>query len=154
MVEDIFRAGQALRAAHDRDAFPQAVDAFAGRGRGGDVEVHVIRDHEVEMAVAVVVHEGAAGAPGLAGAGDTGFVADVGESAVAVVVVQHVVAVVSDIQVDVAVVVVVTDAHALSPAGVSEACFRRDIGEGAVVIVAVEMAGGARPREDLRAWCR
>ena len=65
VVQNIFRAGQAARAAHDRDAFPYAGRALPGSGRGGNVEVHVIGDHEVEMAVAVVVHESAAGTPEL-----------------------------------------------------------------------------------------
>ena len=42
------------------------------------------------MAVAIVIDEGAPGAPGFAVAGHAGFFADIGEATVAVVVVQHV----------------------------------------------------------------
>src|SRR6476620_1456502 len=91
------------------------------------------------MAVAVVVDEGAAGAPGFAGAGDAGFLADVGEGTVAVVPIQHIFSVVGDVEIGVTVVVVIADANALSPSGVGEAGFLGDVGEGAIVIVAVEM---------------
>ena len=91
------------------------------------------------MAVAVVIDEGAASAPGFAGAGDAGFFADVGERAVAVVVVEDVFSVVGDVEIFAAVVVVVADADALAPAGVQQAGFLGDVGERAVVIVVVEM---------------
>src|SRR6266849_3117468 len=95
-----------------------------------------------ESAVAVVVHESAAGAPGFAAAGDVCFFADVGEGAVSIVVIENVLAVVGDVEIVEAVVVIVPDAHALAPAGVSQASLFGDVGECAVVIVAVEMAGG------------
>src|SRR5260370_885203 len=68
------------------------------------------------------------------------FLADLGERAVAVVVVQNIFSVVSDVQIFEAVVVVIADAHPLAPAGVSQSGFFRHIGEGAVVIVVVEVA--------------
>src|SRR5580698_9890978 len=94
------------------------------------------------MAVAIVVDEGAAIAPGLARPGDAGFFAYVGESAVAIVVVQDIFSVVGDVEIFPAVVVIVADANALAPTGVSEAGFFRDVGEGAVVIIVVKMACG------------
>ena len=68
-----------MRAAHYRDTLPEAVGAFARAGRGCKIKVDIVGDHEIEVAVAVVVDEGAAGAPGFAGARDAGFVADFGE---------------------------------------------------------------------------
>ncbi len=93
------------------------------------------------MAVAIVVDEGAAVAPGLAGARDAGFFAYVGEGAVAVVVIEHIFSVIGDVEIFAAVVVVIADADALAPAGVREAGLFCDIGERAVAIVVVEMAG-------------
>src|SRR5579859_1272540 len=93
------------------------------------------------MAVAVVVYEGAAIAPGFAGACDACFLADVGESSVAVVAIEDVFAVVGDVEIFPAVIVIVADAGSLAPAGVGQAGFVRDIGESTVVIVMVEMAG-------------
>ena len=94
------------------------------------------------MPVAVVVHKSAPGPPRLAGTAHSCLVADVAKRAVPVVVVQHILAVVADVQIGVAVVVVVADAHALSPPGMHEPCLLRDIGEGAVVIISIEMIAG------------
>jgi len=93
------------------------------------------------MAVAVVVDEGAAVAPGFAGAADACFFADVGERAIAVVVIEDVFSVVGDVEIFPAIVVVIADANSLAPSGVSEAYFLGDVGERAVVIVVIEMAG-------------
>src|SRR2546425_7861309 len=68
------------------------------------------------------------------------FFTDLGESAVAIVVVQNIFAVVGDVQIFEAVVVVITDAHALAPTGVSQTGLCGDVGERAVMIVVIEMA--------------
>ena len=70
------------------------------------------------MAVAIVVDEGAAVAPGFSRAANAGFFADIGEGAVAVVVIEDVFAVVCAVEIFVAVVVVIADADTLAPAGV------------------------------------
>jgi len=141
VIENIFSAEQAGRAAGDHDAFVKAGAGF-GDGRGFQVEVDVIGDEEIEMAVAIVVHEGTAGVPALAGGGDAGFFADVGEGAVAIVVIENIFAEVGDEEIVETVVVVIADADALSPAGVREAGFGGDIGESAVAIIFEEMRGG------------
>src|SRR6266566_865695 len=66
--------------------------------------------------------------------------ADVGEGAVAVVVVEDVFAVVRDVEIFPAVVVVVADAYALAPPGVSQSGSCGDVGESAVMVVAIEVA--------------
>ena len=139
VVEDVFTTLQAGWAAGDLNAFVGAAGGF-GVGRGLDVEVDVVGDEEVEMAVAVVVEEGAAGVPTGGGLEEAGFGGDVGEGAVAVVAVEDVLAVVGDEEVVPAVVVVVADAAALSPAAAGEAGFSGDVGEGAVAVVLEEMA--------------
>jgi len=141
VIENIFSAKQAGRAAGDHDAFVKAGAGF-GDGRGFQIEINIIGDEEIKMAVAIVIHEGAAGVPALASAGDAGFFADVGESAVAVVVVENIFAEVGDEEIVETVVVVVADADGLSPAGMGEAGFGGDIGEGAVAIIFEEMRGG------------
>src|SRR5271169_422926 len=95
------------------------------------------------MAVFVVVDPGAAGVPACFGARleEAGTLGDVGEGAVAVVVIENVLAVVGDEEVVEAVVVVVADAAGLSPAGADvEAGTFGYIGEGAVAIVFEESA--------------
>ena len=68
VVEDVLAAGKAGRAAGDEHALVGAGAVF-GEGRGLEVEVDVVGDEEVEVAVAVVVDEGAAGVPADLGAG-------------------------------------------------------------------------------------
>ena len=81
------------------------------------IELDVIADEEIEMAVAIVVEEGAAGAPAHAFVVNAGLASDVGECAVAVVVKQNVVSPEAAEQIVPAVVVVVADANAGLPAG-------------------------------------
>ncbi len=96
----------------------------------------VAGDEEVEAAVAVVVAPGGAGGP--VAERDSGFLGDVGEGAVVVVVVEAVLAEVGDVDVGPAVVVVVGDGDAEAPAFVGDAGFGGDVGEGAVVVVMEE----------------
>ena len=135
MVEDVGGVLEAARAAHDGHAFPDAAEALSGRGDLVEIEVDVVGDGDVELAVAIVVDEGAAGAPLLAGAGDPGFAGYLAKRAVALVVEEAVEAVSGDVDVVVSIVVVVADAGALSPAGGGEAGFGGDVGECAIVIV-------------------
>jgi len=73
---------------------------------------------------------------------DAGFFGDVGEGAIAVVVVENDGIPVGDVDVFVAIVVVIADGDAHGEAFAGDAGLRGDIGEGAVAIVAVEMIGG------------
>ena len=125
-------------------------------GKGGapvvlvHLRVDVAVDHEqVEPAVVVVVEEAVAPADkGDGGLRDAGLVADVGETVVAVVVVEHlvVVAEVGDEKADLAVVLIVagSDAHGGDLAAVF---IQREAGdvalvvEGAVALVDVEEVG-------------
>ena len=95
------------------------------------------------MAVSVIVDPGAASVPARfrAGLEQAGAFRDIGERAVAIVVIENVLAVVGDEEIVIAVVVVVADAAGLSPAGADvEAGTFGDIGEGAVAIVFEETA--------------
>ncbi len=71
--EDVGGAGEAAGAAHDGCALPHAARFGSRSGGGGEVEVDVVGDDEIEAAVAVVVEEGAACAPLFAGARGAGF---------------------------------------------------------------------------------
>ena len=144
VIKNIFATLEPRRAACDHHAFIEARARFRHR-RGRQVHIDIVGDEEIELAIAVVVHEGAAGIPALAIAGDAGFFADVRKSAVAVVVKENVFAEVSDEQVFEAVVVVVANADALSPTGVGQASFRRDVGESAIAIIFEQMRVGSCP---------
>src|SRR5213078_1145816 len=99
-----------------------------------------IRDEEIEVAVAVVIDKRAAGVPALAVSGDAGFFADVGEGAVAVVVLEDIFPEVGDEEsVE---IVVVGDADALSPTGMNETGLGGDVGESAVAVIFEKMRCG------------
>ena len=135
VIQDVFAAIQSRWAARYDHALVETRTRL-WHGRGCQVHVDVVRDKQIEAAVAVIVHKRAARVPALAVGGDTGLRADVGEGAISVVVIEHVLAE----QIVVAVVVVVADANTLSPTGVADACSQRHIGESAVAII-LEQAG-------------
>ncbi len=137
--EEVGGVGEAAWAAHDGGSLPGAAGGFSGGGSFGEVEVDVGGDHQVELAVAVVVDEGAAGAPLIAGAGDAGLLGNFFEGAVSLIVEEAAFAVAGDVEVVEAVIVVVADASSLAPAGGGEAGFGGDVGEGSVVVVVKQM---------------
>src|SRR6266404_2543211 len=141
VIKNVLAAVESRRTARDHDAFVEAGTGF-GNGRGLQVEIDVVGDEEIEVAVAIVVHESAAGVPALAVSGDARFFADVREGAVAVVVVENVFSEVGDEEIVGAVVVVVAHAHGLPPSGMEQAGFGGDVRESAVAIVFEETVRG------------
>ena len=111
VIEDVFAALQAGRAAGHLDAFVGAAGGF-GSGRGLEVEVDVVGDEEVEVAVPVVVEKCAAGVPARVRLKKACLLGHVGEGAVAVVAEEGVLAVVADEEIVPAIVVVVAYAEA------------------------------------------
>src|SRR5713226_4161437 len=85
VIENILRAGESAGAAHHRHSFPHAGSTLAGSWRGRKVEVDVVGDHEIEVAVAVVVNPRAPCAPRLAGPCYARFFRHFGEDAVLIV---------------------------------------------------------------------
>src|ERR1019366_3152098 len=85
------------------------------------------------------------GAIGPVAEGHAGFLGNIGEGTVVVIVVETVLAIVSYEQIEPSIVVIVADRHTETPALISDARFGGDIGEGAVVIVMKQ--GRAR------VWC-
>src|SRR5260370_34501176 len=94
------------------------------------------------MAVIVIIAEGGARAPA-SRVSYPGFSRDIGERAIAVVVVEHATIEIGNIKVFPAVIVVVADGGAKSPTAMREARLGRHIGESAVVVIVVELAGVA-----------
>ena len=138
-VEQVLAALEARRPARDLDALVGAVRVF-GQRRGLYIEVDVVADEEIEVAVFVVVEKRAARVPAQAILQQASLLCHFGKSAVAVVAEERVLAVVADEQIVPAVVVVVAHAAGLAPAGAREAGLQCDIGECAVAIVLEEMA--------------
>src|SRR5579872_6262104 len=150
------KAGRkAARTAVDFHAAKHTVLVGARFGRAGKVEIEVIRYKQIEQAVAIVIDPRASGAPVGPVAADPGLPGDIGKGAVAVIVVQHVLAPVGDEQVFEAVIIVVADTHAAGPAGTQQTGLLRYIGERPIAIVLVQAVGRAlrrfaeaRPRQD------
>ena len=94
-----------------------------------EVPLHVAEDDEVEEAIVIEVDPGGGGGP--AAASGAGLRGDVGEGAVAVVVVEMVAAVAGDVEVFVAVVVVISDRYSHVVAYALQAGLLGDIFEGA-----------------------
>src|SRR4029077_968081 len=98
---------------------------------------------EVKLAVAIIVQPGAAGSPMGSVRADTGLLCDIGEGAVTVIVVQHVLAPIGDKQVLKAVVVVIAHANAGRPTRAEQTGLGGHIGKSAVTIILVEAVGSS-----------
>src|ERR1700675_2817758 len=84
VIEDVLRARKSAGAAHHGHSFPHAGRTLAGGWRGRKIEVDVVGDHEIEVAVAVVVNPRAPCAPRLAGPRYARFLRHLAEDAVVI----------------------------------------------------------------------
>ncbi len=142
-IEGMLTGGQAARSAFDGNTFRAAVGIFARSGSVFERKTDVVGNKQIEMAVAIVIHERATSAkPRLVTQKTSGF-GDVGESAVAVVAVKRVLAEVGAKNVLEAIVVEVADADSASPADRMQTGFFGDVGECTVAVIFVEAIGGA-----------
>ena len=106
---------KAARAAEHRNPLPVAVAVRARHRRVLEREPDVVRDEQIEVAVAVVVEEAAAGAPARLRVPEPRRLRHVGEGPVAVVAIEPVLAEERAEEILEAVVVVVADADAGRP---------------------------------------
>src|SRR4029077_1969363 len=120
-IKDVGAAGEAQRPTRHRNVVVHAVGSLARLGRAGGLEIHVIRHKQIELTVTIVVQKTAACAPAVFGSGHAGLLGHIGKRAVAVVVVENVVAKISDEEIVEAVVVVISDATGLPPSGAGQA---------------------------------
>src|ERR1700751_287204 len=112
-MKKLYRPGRkAAGTTVDGHAFPGAIRIRARFWQLFESSAEVIGHKEINTPVAVVVDPGAARAIANSTLGEPGFDAYIGESAIAIVVVQHVVAVGGDEKVVKAVVVIISDSHA------------------------------------------
>src|SRR5208283_2406521 len=97
-------------------------------------------DKKVQAAVAIVVDEGSANPKMIVL--NTGLFGNVGEGAVAIVVIENRGAPIGDVEILVAIVVVVSGRDAHGEALARYARLRGHVGKRAIAIVAIEMIGG------------
>src|SRR5438034_10454586 len=138
MKEDVLAAVQTRRPAGDHYAFIKTRSRLRNWSRS-QIKIDVVGDEQIEFAVAIVVDKRAASVPTLAVPAHAGFVGHIGERAIAVIVVKHVLAKIGDEEIFEAVVVVVTNANALSPAGVGYASLHGNVCECSVTIILEKM---------------
>src|SRR5258708_330241 len=108
------------------------------------IEIEVVRNKQIELAIPVVVDPGAARAPTGPVRAQSGFPGYVGKSAVPIVVIEDVLAPVSDEQILKPIVIVVANTNSGRPTCAEQARFRGYVGEGAVPIIFVEPVRRAR----------
>src|SRR6202021_2602392 len=130
---------QSARTTHHIQALPLAPLSLTGSRNGIVRKIDVSRDKQIYLSVAVVVDEAAARVPLVARSFQTGLLRHVSERAVAIVVVQDVLAPVGGEQIQIAVVVEIPGAAALSPSRTGETRSFGDIAECSVVIIVVEV---------------
>jgi hypothetical protein len=99
--------------------------------------LHVIRDHQIEFAVAVVIHPRRARAE-IVRSPKAGLSRHVGKRAVAIVAEEMILTERGDENIVAAIVVVIADRHAHSKHLDRQASFRRHVGKGSVVIVVIK----------------
>jgi hypothetical protein len=137
VVQDVCFARQSLRPARHIDGHEATSGGLAAPGDGLLVELQVVGDVEIEVAVAVVVAEGASRAPPRIA--DAGLPCRVRERAVAIVSIQRVGAHrARHVHILEAVVVVVGGAHAHPPASPHQAAAGGHVREAAAPVVVVQ----------------
>jgi len=140
MEKRVSRAFQPTGAALDVDAHKPAGGAAAKHGKMVDIEVDIVRHHQVDESVPIVVGKGCPCGPATVGhACCFGYI---GERAIAVVAIQNIAAVAGDVHVWPAVIVVIRHCSAHGITRRTYAGLVRDVGERAVVVVMVERATG------------
>src|SRR5579862_6049578 len=123
-----------------REEIRVAVSPISGlvlaTGRAGaEIPIHIARDHQVEPAVTIVIHETCTHRPAAGShAGNPGYIR---ERAISSVVVQNTTAQVGDVEVREAVVVIVPGGHAHAVGMALNSGPFGHVGESAVAIVSV-----------------
>src|SRR5207249_2329263 len=108
-----------------------------------DRPLHVIRNHQIELAVAIVINPGCAGGK-FVRSPETRRFRDIGECTVPVVMKQMTLAQPTDEEVVEAIVVVISDRNSQSEHRNCQACFAGYIREGTVVVVVIKLQSARR----------
>ena len=141
VVEKVLAARESFWPAKHREPLPETKGIRPGLERFLHFKMHVVRNENVEQAVAIVVEKRAARVPAVSCSGQTGVRAYVLKGAVALVAVENIVTVVGQQQIDAAVIVEITRADPLAPASVLQARLLRGVSKRAVPLVAIEAMG-------------
>src|SRR3954447_5371404 len=97
------------------------------------VEMHVIRDEQVKIAIPIVIEKAGSCSPSVEMSGNTGLSGDIGESAVAIVVIQDIAPPITNKEVVKAVVSIIAHTARLPPARAQQARLLGDVSKRTVV---------------------
>src|SRR5713226_9883372 len=143
MVKAVARSREAAWAARDRDAAVLAKRSAAEFRKVVQIEIHVIRNVEVQEPVAVVIPESGTRAPA-SRISNTGQRRHVAKCSVTIVLIKEGTGEARNIQVVPAIVVVIPHRRSKAPAAVRQTSLLCHVGTCAVMILVVELAAGAR----------
>src|SRR5215467_3747076 len=117
VIQQVGGGLQPAWAAHYGSPLPQACGILAGQGRSGNLEVNIVRYHNIKQAVPVVIDESAARAPLGSRSRHARGLGNFFEPPSSFIVVKPVFSIVGDKKVFKAVIVVIPNADSLSPSG-------------------------------------
>jgi len=123
-------------AALDGDPLEMAKLGAPELGKMVHIDVHITRDEQIHVAIAVVVGPGGAGAE--AAHANSSLCRYIFECAVAFVAIEHVAAVAGDIKVQQSIIVKIGNRHSHAPALAGQAGFLRNIGELQVGVLVIQ----------------
>ena len=147
MKQRITRAAQTPRAALHVNTPVAARRARSKLRQVVQLEVHVVRHHQIDKSIAVVVRKGRSGGP--PAVGNSCLCRHIRKGAIAIVAVKHVAAQTRHVDVRPAIVVVVAHRAAHGEARRRHPGLDRYIGKGSIVIVVEERTGSLFARDRL-----
>src|SRR5207248_6000375 len=89
VIENVFSAGQSRWTASNSQALVETRSGF-GHRRRRQIQIDVVGNEQVKIAVAIVIHKGATCSPTRGLSGDSGFVTDIRKRAVSIILIEHI----------------------------------------------------------------
>ncbi len=145
-IERMAPVGQALGTAAHRHALVIAACAGARARHRLCIEDKIVRHEQVELAIPIVIEKSATGAKARLRIHQSRCLGDVGEGAIAVVVIQRVLAPVSNEEVFKPVVVIIPDCHSVGESCAKQSGLPGHVGEGSVPVIFIQAVGGGGRR--------
>src|ERR1700677_175683 len=142
VIEHVGGGVEAAWTTHHRHPFPDAPLPLSRFGGSLYIEADIVCDHQVELAVAIIIDKGATGSPLSATSGNPGSPAHFFERAIVLIVVEPVGPVIRDVQIIESIIVVITHASSLAPSARGESGSECHVAKRAIAIVVVEMTRG------------
>src|SRR6266403_1311474 len=115
-------SGQTARAAHDGNTLPDTLRVVSRTRRVGEIEIHVVNYHEIEIAIAVEIQEGATSAPTRGRREQTPRFGLILKCSITLVSIENISTPLCNEQIWMTIVVNVAHANPLSPTRVRDSC--------------------------------